>query len=60
MHVIFWDIRQFKVHDLRQLIDIETARGDIGGHQHGNLSLFEVIEGTGACSLTFITVNGRG
>jgi hypothetical protein len=60
MHVIFRDVGQLEVHDLRQLINIETASGDIGGDQHGNFALFKVIQGTGARSLAFIAMNGRG
>jgi hypothetical protein len=42
------------------LVNIETASGDIGGDQHGNLALFEVIERAGARSLAFVAMNGRG
>ena len=43
MNVIFGDVGQFKVNDLRKLIDIEAACRDVGGDQYGNLTLFEIV-----------------
>src|SRR5690606_942953 len=40
VHVVFGHIGQFKVHDLRQLVNVQTTCGDIGGHQYGDLAIF--------------------
>jgi hypothetical protein len=43
VYVIFGDVGQLKVNDLRKLIDLEAACGDVGGDQYSNLALFEIV-----------------
>ena len=42
VNVIFRHVRQLIVHHVRQLFNIQTARGDIGRHQHTNVAGFKV------------------
>ena len=51
VHIIFGHIRQFKVHHLRQLLDVQAASRDIGGYQNTHLTLFEIRQRTGAGTL---------
>jgi hypothetical protein len=39
--------RQLEVHDDRQVLDIETARGHVGGHEDPDLAGLEALEGAG-------------
>jgi hypothetical protein len=42
VHVVLGHVRQLVVDDLRQLLDVETSRGDLGGHQRRELAVLEV------------------
>ncbi len=54
-------MRQLEVHDVRQLADIQSARGDVGRHQHANAALLEILEGTRARTLRFVAMDrGHG
>ena len=41
MDVILGHMRQLVIDDERHVLDVETARGDIGSHQHLQLSILE-------------------
>ena len=45
---------------MRECIDIDTARGDIGGDQDSNRAKFKIIQRFCTCGLTFITVDRGG
>ena len=60
VHVIFRNIRQLEVHDVRQLVDVETARGDVRRHQHFDHTLLEIRQRLGARTLALVAVNGGG
>ena len=46
---------------MRQFLDVQAARGDIGGNQHRHFSFFELSERPRACGLAFVPVDrGRG
>src|SRR5262245_16862892 len=57
MDVIFRDERQVVVDDKRKLGDVETARGDVGGHEHADTASLEISEATGALRLALSPVN---
>ncbi len=42
MHVIFRNVRQLEIDDMRQFVDVEAAGGDVGGHQCAHLACLEV------------------
>ncbi len=60
MDVVGGDHRQLVVHDVRQLVDVEAARGDLGGDQDGRPAGLEVGQGAHALSLAAVAVDGRG
>src|SRR5690606_10081092 len=45
VYVVFFDIGQLEVDDMRQLVDIQAAGGDVGRHQDTNLVGLEVGQG---------------
>ena len=54
MDVILGDHRQFEVDDVRQGIDIQSARGDLGRHQDGEPSGLEVGQSPDALRLALL------
>ena len=60
MHVVFGHVRQLVIHDLRQLIDVDPARCDVGGNKRLQRARFEFSERFGASALALIAVDGHG
>ena len=60
MHVIFGDVRQFIIHHMRQLFDVEAARRNIRRHQDAHVPLLEICQRLRARALAFVAVNGGG
>ena len=60
VHIVFADVGDFVVDDVRQLIDIDTARGDVGSDQGAHITAFETGQRLRARRLAFITVQGHG
>ena len=51
-------VGQVEVDDVRDVVDVEAAGGDVAGHQHARLALLEVVQGPGADVLRFVGVDG--
>src|SRR5207248_9147817 len=60
MDVILRHTGELEIHDVGQVFDVEPASGDIGRHQHANLSRLEVGEGLKAFGLALVAVDGGG
>ena len=60
VHVVFFNVRQLEVDHVGQLVDIQAAGGDIGGHQDAHLASLEVGQGFGAGVLALVTVDRHG
>ncbi len=60
VHVILGDVRQVEVHDVRQVLDVEAARRDVGRDQHLHLALLEVLERADARVLALVAVDRVG
>ncbi|OIQ77342.1 hypothetical protein GALL_409680 [mine drainage metagenome] len=58
--VIFRHVGQFEVHHLRKLVDVEAARGDVGGHQHRDAAVLELRQRLGAGRLALVAMDGGG
>jgi hypothetical protein len=58
--VILGDVRQVEVHDVRQLDDVDAARGDVGRHEHLHLAFLEILERTDARVLALVAVDRVG
>ena len=52
--------RQLEVHDVRQVLDVEAAGGDVGGHEHPDLAVLEPLEGACPLGLGPVAVDGHG
>ena len=48
VHVVFRHVGQLVVHHVRQLVDVDAARGDVGRHQHPHCAVLEVGQRLGA------------
>ena len=57
MNIVLRHVRQLEVDDIRQFVDIDAARRDVGGHQDVQLAALEVGERSGAGVLTLVTVD---
>src|SRR5467141_2933903 len=58
--VVFRDVRQVVVHDVRQRLDVQAARGDVGGDEHLQLAVLEALQGLHALRLALVAVDGGG
>src|SRR5690606_30959385 len=41
VHIVFGHVWQFKIDDVRELVDVDAARGDVSGDKHGDLAVLE-------------------
>src|SRR5437762_5725004 len=57
--VVFRDVRQVVVHDVRQRLDVQAPRRDVGGDEHLQLAVLEALQGLHALRLALVAV-GRG
>src|SRR5690606_19639454 len=56
--VAFGLVRQIEVEDVGYVVDVDAARGDIGGDKHACFTVFEAVERTVARALAFVAVDG--
>ena len=57
VHVVVGRVRQVEVDDVRQLLDVEAARRDVGRDQHADLARLEVVERLHALGLRAVAVD---
>src|SRR5262245_52810822 len=60
VHVILGNMRQVVVHHVRQLLDVEAARGDVGRDQHLQLVALEALQCPRARALALVAVDRVG
>src|SRR5665213_1886162 len=60
MHVVFRNVRHFVIDDQRQVVDVEAARGDVGGDQHLQLAVLELLQSFEPRLLRLVAVDRRG
>lgn len=58
VHIVFGDIGQFVVDDVREPFNVKATSSNVGCHQHTNGLVFEAGKRFGACRLTLVAVNG--
>ena len=58
--IVLGDVGQLEVDDMRKPIDVQTAGGDIGGHQGPYPAAFETLQGAGTGRLSLVAMDGRG
>src|SRR5690606_21819248 len=57
VNVVLGDVGQFVVDDLRELVDVEPARGDVGRHEHREAAVAERTEGAGTRALALVAMD---
>ncbi|EWS52902.1 hypothetical protein X551_04306 [Methylibium sp. T29] len=57
MHVVLGHVGQLEIDDVRQLVDVDAARGDVGCHQHLERAALEVGQRLGARGLALVAVD---
>src|SRR6185437_992013 len=60
VNIAFGHVRQLEIDDMRHVVDVDTARGDIGGHQHARTTGAEVLQRPLAGALRFVAVDRIG
>ena len=60
VHVVFCDVGQVVVDDVRQGLDVDAASGDVGRHQHAQLVVLEAAERAVARILALVAVDRVG
>ena len=58
MDVVLRGMRQLEVDHPGQIVDVQAARGDIGGDQHPQAPRLEGLQRLGALDLALVAVNG--
>ena len=58
MDIGLWHEGQLEVDDVGHLVDVDAARGDVGGDQDAQLAVLEGLEGALALGLGFVAVDG--
>ena len=58
--IVLRRVGQFVVDHTGQFDDVDTARGDVGGHQQLHLALFEAVERSQAFHLCLVAVDDAG
>jgi hypothetical protein len=58
--VVLRHVRQLEVDHVRQLVDVEAAGGDVGGHQHAHVAALEAGQRPRAGALALVAVDGGG
>ena len=58
MHIVFRYVGQFEIDHVRQLVDVQTARGNIGRDQHAQRVALEIGQRAGARVLALVAVDG--
>ena len=53
-------VGQVEVDDVRDTLDVDAPSRDVGGHEDTNAAGLEPVEGSGACALTLVAVDGSG
>ena len=60
VNVAFRFVRQIEVYDMRDIVDVEAAGGDVGGDQHARLAAAKALQGALPRALRFVAVDRLG
>ena len=60
MHIVLRHVRQFVVHDVRELFNVEPTRGNLGRHQRRDLVVLEIGQRTHARTLALVAMDRGG
>ena len=57
VYIILGHVGQFKVDHLRQLVDIQASRPNIGSNQHSYITTLETSQRLGPCTLALVAMD---
>jgi len=60
MHVRLGNVREIEVDDMREAVDVDAARGDVGRHEDAARTVTEAVHRLVARVLRLVSVDGRG
>ena len=60
VHIVFADIGDFVIHHMRQIVDIDTTRCNVGRHQHTDVAAFKACQRLGTRGLAFVAMQRHG
>jgi hypothetical protein len=60
VHIVFADIGNVVIHNVRKVININTAGSNIGGNQGTYIAAFETCQGLGSGRLAFVAMQCHG
>ena len=60
VHIVFAHIGDFVVHHVRQVVDVNAACGNVGGHQGAHITALEAGQRLGAGGLALVAVQRHG
>ena len=59
MHIVFAHIGNFVVHNVWQIVNVDAAGGNVGGHQRADVSTLEAAQRLGTGGLAFIAMQSQ-
>ncbi len=60
VHIVFADVGNVVIDHVRQVVDVNAACRNVGGHQGAHFATFEASQCLGAGRLAFVAVQGHG
>ena len=60
MHVVFGIVRQVEIEHVAHVGNVQAARGDVGGDQHGDVAVVEIAHHLQALGLRHVAGQGLG
>ena len=60
VHIVFADVGDLVVHHVRQLVNVNAAGGNVGGHQGADIAAFKASQCLRARALAFVAVQCHG
>ena len=60
VHIVFADIGDVVVHNVGEVVNINTAGGNVSGNQSSDVAAFETRQGLGAGGLAFVAMQSHG
>ena len=60
VHVVFADVWNFIIHDVRQVVDVDATGRNVGRHQGANFATLKTLQSLGAGTLALVSVQRHG
>ncbi|OIQ72098.1 hypothetical protein GALL_462810 [mine drainage metagenome] len=60
VHIVFTDVGDVVIDHMRQIVNVDAARRNVGCHQGTDIAALEIGQGLGAGGLTFVAMQRHG